>query len=238
MKQYDNRCQSCSSDRPDWVPINDRFMRCENCGAYRNNMNLLEDRPIPRDIEATIDVGEIKSCVEKYSRIMMDIEMYYEAVGLSARALYDVACGCGGLVWFAKTRGWITGGCDINLSHQRNALDVLGVHIGIDFDSVVLPREYSCFVFHHGIEHMDSPKRAVKKALFNLQPNGLIYFQHPVMPVEAGGEITCTGHQYEWTWDAFDDFIKQFPVEVLFANRGTWDGSSGVPTQTWIVKKK
>ena len=244
MRQYSNQCQSCDSDRPNWVPINDRFMRCEDCGVYRNNMNLLEDRPIPRDIASEINAKEVKSCVEKYSRILTDIEKhhkihhhgYHPYYPLDERSLYDVACGCGALVWYARLRGWKTGGCDINLSHQRNAKEFFGVDIDIGFED--LPKEVSCFVFHHGIEHVDSPKEAVQRALNNMYFEGIIYFQHPVMPVEAGGEITCTGHQYEWTWDAFENFIKRFPVEVLFANRGTWDGSSGVPTQTWIVRKK
>ncbi len=237
MKQNDNLCQSCDSSSPNWVPISDRFMRCESCGVYRNNINLLEDRPIPRDIETVINAQDVKSCVEKYHRILIDIEKHHDTYhDLDERSLYDVACGCGALVWYARLRGWKTGGCDINLSHQRNAKEFYGVDLDIGFND--LPKKVTCFVFHHGIEHVDSPKEAVQRALDNMWPQGLIYFQHPVMPREAGGEITCTGHQYEWTWDAFDNLIKRFPVEVLFAHCGVWDGGSGVPTQTWIVRKK
>ena len=237
MKQYEDKCQCC--DWSKWTPLNDNFSECGICGVYRNNMNLLEDRPIPRDIEAAINGQEVKSCVEKYLRILIDIEEHHGAYhDLDERSLYDVACGCGALVWYARLRGWKTGGCDINLYHQRNAKEFFGVDIDIRFND--LPKKVTCCVFHHGIEHVDSPKKAVQRALDNMWPQGLIYFQHPMMPEEDCSSVICNGHQYEWTWAAFDDFIKQFPVDVLLANNTIkdWTGGNVPPTQTWIVRKK
>jgi len=231
-------CECCKHERCVWKVINGDFSECLNCHVYRNHTNLLEERPIPQDIEAPLDVAEIKHCVEKYTPVLLEIEKYHKDLGLETKSLYDIACGCGGLVWLARTRGWVTGGCDINLSHQRNAKEFLGIDIDIDFDKTVFSQRIGCFVFHHGIEHMDKPKETIEKAIDNLVENGIIYFQHPVMP-EGTALLTNTGHQYEWTWEAFDNFIKQFYyIDVLWATHGRWDGSSGVPSQTWIVRKK
>lgn len=229
-------CQCCQHESGEWEDINENFSECLHCHVYRNKLNLLEDRPIPRDIAASIDVQEVKSCVEKYSRVLLDLDRWYVQDG-DMKSLYDVACGCGGMVWYARTRGWTTGGCDINLAHQRNAKEVLGVHIDIGFDDILFKAQYGCFVFHHGIEHVDSPRDTVEKALHNLKQDGIIYFQHPVMP-EGTMLLANKGHQYEWTWRAFDIFIKQFPVDVCAANCGEYNGGPGVPSQTWIVRKK
>ncbi len=231
-------CQCCHSDL-EFKPITDKFSECVKCGVYRNNVNLLEKRPIPRDNKTEITTQIVKNCVEKYSRLLKDLDRWYVNDG-HKKSLYDVACGCGALVWYARVRGWTTGGCDVNLSHQRNAKEVFGVHLDIGFEDMLFKAQYGCFVFHHGIEHMDSPIDTIYKVLHNLQSDGIIYFQHPVMIEKQASSMVSKGHQYEWTWDAFDDFIKTLPVSVLYANNNidNWKEGDIAPIQTWIVRKK
>ncbi len=196
-------------------------------------MNLLEDRPIPRDIEAILGAAEIKQCVEKYTPLLKKLEKI-----VPKKKIYDVACGCGGCVWLAMVRGWWSGGCDINLSHQRNAASVLGVGIDIGLDH--FPDDLGCVFFHHGIEHVDSPILAFHRALDNLVPGGIIYLQHPVMPEneEDMRELICNGHQYEWTHNAFINFLDRWNGITYEGRSGEYYGG-GVPTsQEWIVTKK
>lgn len=232
MKQHKDRCQCCNTS-PLWLRLTDDFSRCSHCGVYRNNKNLLEDRPIPRDIASKIDVAEVKHCVEKYTPILQRLEKI-----VPVRKIYDVACGCGGCVWLSKVRGWESGGCDINLSHQRNAASVFGV--GIDIGLENFPDKIGCVFFHHGIEHVDSPLIAFHNALDSLVPGGIIYLQHPVMPDKEDEmkEVICTGHQYEWTHGAFINFLDRWNGITYEGKSGTYYGGGSPVSQEWIVTKK
>lgn len=230
MNQYEDRCQCCSSKN--WIPFTNEFSQCLGCLAYRNNMNLLERKPIPWDTCTDISVEEIKFCVEKYTPLFVRLESL-----VPEKSIYDVACGCGGGVWLAKIRGWKAGGCEGNLSHKRQAFEVLGVNIDIGLDH--FPERLGCVFFHHGIEHMDSPRIVFQQALDSLVLGGVIYLQHPVMPDERDVDkrMINTGHQYEWTYGAFKSFLNTW-VGIKFS--GWWGRThDGVhpSSQEWIVTK-
>ena len=107
-----------------------------------------------------------------------------------------------------------------------------------EFEETYIPAgaKFDCFIFHHGIEHLRSPRKAMKKAIEHLSEDGIIYMSHPVMPDDDRvKELLCSGHQYEWNFKSFEVFIKQFPVKVIKGTSGRYTGGGYPPSQTWVV---
>jgi SAM-dependent methyltransferase len=166
--------------------------------------------------------------VQKFQALIRLLESYSDT-----RALFDVCCGVGGLMYLAKQRGWdYVLGCELNTGHVQYALEEFGIEILYgEFEDVVHEPEFGAVVFHHGIEHCRFPKRCVRKALDILVPGGVVYFGHPNS--ETVEEMEKAGHVHEWSHASFEYFLKQFP-ELSLVSATEPDSK---PAQSWLLKK-
>lgn len=210
------------------------FQECLTCGVWVNVVDLLAggypDGPVNTDWKL------LRNDIEKFIPILSGLE----CVSGNKGVLVDVGCSTGYLLWLAKLRGWKDAvGVDVKQSAADAARELFGVQVNVgEFEKFDLEDfKADCIVFHHGIEHVREPKKAVEKALDILTPDGIIYFQHPVQNPNkdiAKFQIS-SGHQHEWTFKAFDNFIQRFPVGVLEKSNGGHKDGLIPASQTWII---
>ncbi len=229
-------CRSCDTF-PEFEQISEHFYECENCGVYKNDIDLVATTG--HGGEVNTDWALLRRDIEKFVPILTQIEKLREG---KKGALVDVASSTGYLVWLAKLRGWSATGVDLKPQAAVKAQELFGVHVRIcEFEESDIYQEGAtdCVVFHHGIEHLSKPRRAIEKALKILKKDGLIYLSHPGMQKshEHARNQVSSGHQYEWTFEAFGSFLNQFQIQVAFQHEGEYRGGTVPPTQTWIITK-
>ena len=227
-------CQSCGQVGSGWAAINKKFSRCV-CGAYRNIDDLLAGG-LPKG-EVNTDWDLIRRDVEKFIPILSYIE---ELRGGKKGGLVDIGCSSGYLLWLAKLRGWIPFGIDVKEAAAKAAkktFDLDDVVVG-EFEETYIPAgaKFDCFIFHHGIEHLRSPRKAIKKAIEHLAKEGIIYMSHPVMPDDDRvNDLLSEGHQYEWNFNSFERLIRSLPLKIIKSDCGFYGGGPVPASQTWVV---
>lgn len=230
----DNPCRACDTFSK-FEQISEHFDECSNCGVFKNEVDLMVANGYGGEINT--DWSLLRKDIEKFIPILTQIEDLRKG---KKGALIDVASSTGYLVWLAKLRGWSATGVDIKPQAAVKAQEIFGVHVHIcEFEDSDIYEDGAtdCVVFHHGIEHLSKPRKAIEKALKVLKKDGLIYLQHPVMQksYELARNHVSSGHQYEWTFEAFWAFLNQFPVQFVYRSEGEYRGGSVPPSQTWII---
>ena len=229
-----SECQSCGQSDCGWATVTNKFDRCV-CGAYRNIDNLLAGG-LPKG-PVNVDWQLLRRDVEKFIPILSYIE---EIRGGKKGGLVDIGCSSGYLLWLAKLRGWVPFGIDVKEAAAKAALREFGlddVVVG-EFEETYIPAgaKFDCFIFHHGIEHLRSPRKAIKKAIEHLAEDGIIYMSHPVMPDDDRvNGLLSEGHQYEWNFDSFGRLIDSFPLKIIKSHFGHYKGGPVPSSQTWVV---
>lgn len=224
-------CRACD-EFVKFIEFSQHFEECPNCGVWKNKRDLLDKHFQDTGVE-TENWLLTRADIEKFVPVLAQIETL-SPIG----TLLDVGCSYGYLLWLAKLRGWKAIGVDVKQSAQQAAVVKFRAKVMLgEFEDMDIDGEFDCIVFHHGIEHLRRPKKAIEKALEGIRKDGIIYMQHPVMQESdelARGHMDA-GHQYEWTFLAFRDFLRQFPVKVVFNNEGEYRGGHVPPSQTWII---
>ena len=143
--------------------------------------------------------------------------------------------------YLCKLRGQIGHGNEISPGAIAVAKDLFKVELdyGQFEDLALLKNYYGGVVFHHGIEHVIHPYKALQQAVACLKPGGRIYLSHPVMrDFEWVKEYGLSGHRHEWTFNAFEKLVRPF-YETLWIERsvrGEFNGP-GV-AQYWVLRKR
>lgn len=223
-------CQCCGNlhfDRvlPTWA-------ECPKCGVYVN-MNY-SDPPIQEASGIKTELKEVLADIEKFVPVLDHLK----AVG----PLYDVCAGIGTLPYLCRLRGIRAGGNDLSPGAVAVAKDLLNVWLELaefeDIASYWSSGSMSEIVFHHGIEHVRSPLNAIRRAIAALKPGGQIYLGHPVMrDLRWLEQYGSAGHRHEWTYGAFDYFVRQFQELTVTARGHSEFKDGGGAGQYWVLRK-
>jgi len=227
-------CRCCGASSWDKFVEGFDFWECKGCGVFVNSREVNAPEVL-LDNEINTDWDLLRRDIEKFVPILETIEQ-----NTSKGRIHDIGCSSGYLIWLAKLRGWQSSGNDIDRGAERAAHEMfdLDIQLGHFEDLILRDIVYDAFVFHHGIEHVRSPKYCIGKCLHMLTPTGIIYLAHPMMKNrEAVIRHGHKSHQHEWTFESFGNFLRQFPVDILLASPGDTNGP-GVPGQTWMVRKR
>jgi len=108
---------------------------------------------------------------------------------------------------YLKERGWVTLGIDL----------VPNKFIQGDFETVNIPDSFDYINMGHCLESMDDPAKAIRKAYYMLNPNGLLMITHPnpEMIFEIG--LQNFGH---WDWKQSKTFISKTMLEDIARRAG------------------
>ena len=238
-------CGACAAKELSDNPIIKDLFECKMCGCF-NRLPRHKFTDIPYTISKcslSKEAAEIDSL--HYINVLLDMEIYRK---IENGLLWDVGCYIGGLVWQANKRGWRAHGNDIQKEHIEYGRDVYNVNIfeGHFEELPIVKNCYDVVIFHHGIEHIIDPIKAIQKAISILRDDGIIYLSHPCIPSKellhqyADTSTSVGGHLYEWTYESFKFFVSLFEIlEVEKCYVGSRDGKSIIPsTQTWVLRKK
>ena len=237
-------CRACN-DSTEFKRLSDleievayHFLECVNCGVFKNDVDLLADG-YPKG-EVNTDWDLLRRDVEKFIQPLSLVE---DIRGGKKGLLIDIGCSTGYLLWLAKLRGWESLGIDVKAHASAEARRLFGVDVTVgEFEEVYVSfGKADCFFLNHGIEHSRNPKKLMNRMLHHLSKDGIIYMQHPVMPPRETFEVKqviSPGHQYEWTFIAFQRFLSQFPIKVINTACGNYTGGQVPPSQTWMITHK
>lgn len=223
------------SDLP--IEVGYNFQECLTCGVYVNVVDLLSGG-YPKG-EVNTDWDLLRRDIEKFIHPLSLVE---DLRGGKKGLLIDIGCSTGYLLWLARLRGWDSMGIDVKVQASAEARRLFKVDVVVgEFEEVYVSfGKADCFFLNHGIEHSRKPKKLMNKMLHHLSEDGIIYMQHPVMPGDPFEvkQVINPGHQYEWSYPAFQTFLRQFPIRIINTICGTYTGGQVPPSQTWMITHK
>lgn len=110
--------------------------------------------------------------------------------------LLDVGCGFGFYLQVACGHGWEVVGVEIAKPVAEFAREQFGLQvIASDFEHAELKPPFDVVMFHHVLEHLRDPRRALRKANHLLRDGGLLLLSVPnaaSLPARLAGQ--------EWVW--------------------------------------
>lgn len=225
------QCLCCSKtyDRVQVNGVHSSWVECPTCGVYRNC--TWYDKPIENPEQINQDSRLIISDIKKFVPILAELK--------ASGPLYDVCSYIGALPFLCSLSGIHATGNEIS----PGAIAVAKMLFGIDLefgDLEELPQSSGIWhevIFHHGIEHVREPDRALAKASEMLQSGGHVYLAHPVMrDFDWVLQYGDRAHHHEWTFEAFGNLVRRInSLEVVKAVHGKLDGPGA--SQSWILRK-
>lgn len=208
----------------------DSWITCPGCGVFTNMQ--WHDTPIQLAEQIRQVPKEIISDITKFVQILDSMN--------AGGPLYDVCAYIGTLPYLCRLRGFYGVGNEISpgaIAVAKNLFDVV-LQYGEFEDLDCAVGVYGEVVFHHGIEHVREPARAIAKAIDMLRPGGHIYLAHPVMRDRTWlSTFGHYAHRHEWTFEAFARLIARFgpQVEIVDAGYGEFDTQDSA--QHWLLRK-
>lgn len=207
--------------------LGSRWATCPRCGVFYNCD--WHDTPAGN---IRLDLKEVIADIGKFVPILDALQ--------AEGPLYDVCAYIGTLPYLCRLHGITAIGNEISPAAIAVAKEIFGIDLEFgQFEELGHPSgTYSEIVFHHGIEHVRDPAIAVAHALDLLRNDGKgkMYFSHPVMR-DFNDVLTngLQGHRHEWTFEAFDWFLKRFPnIEILNSGHSEYGPGAG---QHWLIRK-
>lgn len=221
-------CNCCNS-RLELRRINDQWTMCNTCGVYINLQ--FSDTPIQEASGIRQVPREIINDVSKFVPILNRLD--------ARGPLFDVCSGYGALPYLCKLRNIPASGNEISPGAITLAKELFGVDLQYGhFEDTVHGHIYREIVFHHGIEHVVNPRKAMYEAIGMLMAGGQIYLAHPAMrDVNWVIQYGSSGHRFEWTVNAFARFLHQFVgVTVVGCDRSEFSDGGGASQWWWLRK--
>ncbi len=191
MKQYVN-CAICGKEDRQ-VPFATDFsgnhiVLCARCGLLFRNPQL----DAKQQIEKLYHGGDFPvQKVEDYERYLDHLakrkvleetfQLIEKVLGRQGR-LFDVGCGGGEILYFAKKRGWKVEGLDVNssfISKIQNMLQIpvySGTLLEFSFEE-----PFDLIVLSHVIEHVQNPRKELRKIHDLLKDDGILFVSTPNM---------------------------------------------------------
>ncbi len=163
------------------------IVRCENCG-----FNYVSPR-LPRDwllaktqAWATSDVVDDERLRIAFERRTLKIfgdmiERCEPLVVNSRRRLLDIGCSTGAFLTVARERQWDTTGVEVGEASANYARTQLGLNVinGSLFDFDGPPESFDLIAFLEVIEHLEDPRRALRRIARWLAPGGILVLSTP-----------------------------------------------------------
>ncbi|MBN2149100.1 MAG: class I SAM-dependent methyltransferase [Anaerolineales bacterium] len=202
------KCDLCGADQPrSFLQTVDRFsgqsfhlVTCQQCGLL-----YLTPRPTQEELgayypdhyEAYHDPDQTLSASDRWhARRMLDMQVdFVERFQRERGRLLDVGCATGDFIRAAQTRGWQVQGIELNERVAQVARDRYGLSVisgtlesattsqpTVDADmgrSVAAISQPTVITMWDVLEHLPSPREALKRCHQLLAPGGLLIFSIP-----------------------------------------------------------
>jgi SAM-dependent methyltransferase len=163
-----------------------QFVSCQDCGLiYLNPRPTQAELPefYPQDYEAYYLTGDASHSMEQWHKLRalkMQLDFVQKLVSGRGRLL-DVGCATGNFMRTAREYGWEVTGVELiepaaQTARQQYGLDV---HSG-SVDTADLPKAtFDVITLWDVLEHLPSPKVAMKRIHQLLKPGGIVVFSIP-----------------------------------------------------------
>jgi 2-polyprenyl-3-methyl-5-hydroxy-6-metoxy-1,4-benzoquinol methylase len=182
-------CDLC--DSPDYTPlyklVHSSIVKCRNCG-----FNFVSPRVSTDAIQAALQAwAELDVIDEERIRIAFDpntLELYRRYATWVDKfretnqvSLLDVGCSTGALLTVFSKEGWDVQGIELGKASSSYAANQLGLNVfrGSLYDFPCMPDSIDVVTFTEVIEHLESPKAALKRIYTWLKPGGIIFITTP-----------------------------------------------------------
>lgn len=188
------RCGLCAAH--DWTPRlgATRLRRCRACGAILNDRSASreeEERRYDRHIETVSGTAEWDLAVRIARTQWSWVQgLLGDAERQPNASILDIGCGQGAFLAVAGEHGFRAAGVEIDpaaveIAHSRK-LDVFG---GSIFDTGVPGGPFQLVTFWDVLEHLEEPTTALKMAVGEMAPGGLMVVRGRNADVHAPAKV-------------------------------------------------
>jgi 2-polyprenyl-3-methyl-5-hydroxy-6-metoxy-1,4-benzoquinol methylase len=184
-------CDLCSSSEHDDAPLESsvlglpppyRVVRCRACG-----LRYLSPRPTPQEYSRMYE-SEYFEGDEHYSDHLKakvpDFRAQYDLIERFSRPgnrLLEIGCATGQFLQIGAQRGWRVTGVEVSRWAARHSRKDFGLNVVIGrFEELAIPPGmFDAMVMTHVLEHLESPRRALRQAWTALKDGGLLFVEVP-----------------------------------------------------------
>jgi len=162
-KIHYHRCNSCGAVYTPDMLKNEILMEMYASGAYQDYFNKL----VLQGQEIRKDTLELRKCRQ--------ISSFFKNPG----KILDVGCGSGSLLKVCKENGWEVYGIDPSEGAVKTAKEKYDISVEKGFfEDYESSHKFNCISIV-GIEHLQAPMSAIKKAHSLLDDSGILFFEVP-----------------------------------------------------------
>ncbi len=237
------------------LPPSYRVVRCHECG-----LRYLSPRPTVQ--EYTRMYGEeyftgpehysdhVASKVPDFKAQLSALERFPR----SGNRLLEVGSAMGHFLKVGAERGWLVTGIEVSRWAAKHCKSAFGLNVIVGrFEDLAIPSEsFDAIVMTHVLEHLESPRRALKQAWAGLRDGGLLLAEVPNQFDELWAQIArpwiryraaarrpLLVHTFFFSPRQFVRLVRSSGFEVLLTQtmRRTYPAMEGALPGGWVVRK-
>ena len=218
-----------------------KLFKCNDCGLGVTKGDNLQKGDYHRDNTYIAEEGLFRNIFKK----RVDIILRFKKIG----RILEIGCSTGLMLSILKKKGLQVKGIEISSDSatvaKSRGIDVLT----IPFEEVVFKESYDVIILNHTLEHLEDPKKVVKKISKILNKGGILYIDLPnfgSLSAKLLGRrwqaLLPDEHLWHFTEKSLSLLLKKFDFNIIYVEKasGIWDLSdpSGELFDSFISFKK
>lgn len=179
------RCPLCDNKqtKPFWDLKDFSYVKCPNCSlVYQNPQPITEDIHERYDDEYfSYEIENEKIFLKLILLGLKDVGFVPDDIIIKNKKILDIGCATGLFLEYMKDRCWDTYGVEVceSAADYGNAKRGLNIFAGTIENAPLKPCSMDVIHLSHVIEHINDPRKFVKRILTLLKPGGIVYCTTP-----------------------------------------------------------
>lgn len=206
-------CPMCDEDSTKsniWCPIDDQgfiTVQCDNCGLIYVQNPYDKDSMKAYYSNYYSETHQEDQIFNIQREKMYELEFNFLLNFKNSGSVLDVGCAGGQFLQHFRKAGFDCQGVEFGIEAAIEAQKNFKIHVG-EFPLINFENKYDVIVFRGCIEHVDNPRKYLKKAISLLNPNGIIF----ITATQNRTSLTCDLFRNDWNMHTPEEHIFHFAV--------------------------
>ncbi|QQG43455.1 MAG: class I SAM-dependent methyltransferase [Candidatus Daviesbacteria bacterium] len=214
-------CFICNQAADLYCTVGDKeISQCKNCGLGITGDLFSQVGDYHRD-ETYINEPELfKNIFQKRVKIISDFKK-------SGKVL-EIGCSIGVMLQLLQDRGFTVYGVEMSAGAAKIAAGK-GLKVIVDkFENIKFKDNFDIIILNHTLEHLENPRRIIKKCFSLLNKGGIIYIDVPNFGSWSARKqgyrwslLLPEEHLWHFTYFSLEILLREFKFKIIYSERAS-----------------